>query len=400
MLPQPKKRACKRPNGESYLVWVQRYKDAGGKWRLKTFERQKEAIEFRTTVSVEVRDNLHVPDSETATVAAACKLYLQHAERRHRDGEIGDTRLRLLRSSVNRHIVPVLGAKKLNRLTFAEVEQLHVAMRAKGLKPVTAKAYLTNLALIETYARKRGLTKQRVVSDVCSDIKGAKSEPVRTFMVDDITALLVALEKRTAGSFGRPYYMMRLYIFLAAACGLRYGEICGLTLDHVDFASSLIRIRHNLTDADRLKGPKSAAGLRDYWMPQQVVEALREYLDDYYEENPRRLVFRTRFGNRMRASNFHTHQWRPLLERAGLPILDDKERRFHFHALRHFNASLLVDNQVPLPVVARMLGHSTVDMTLRVYAHAITRDTAIPESVRTATTALLPSPRHSRDLPA
>ena len=71
-------------------------------------------------------------------------------------------------------------------------------MRAKGLKPRSAKFYLTNFALVETFGRKRGPTKQRVVSDVCSDMKGVKSEPVRTFMVEDIAALSNALEQRKA----------------------------------------------------------------------------------------------------------------------------------------------------------------------------------------------------------
>ena len=67
----------------------------------------------------------------------------------------------------------------------------------------------------------------------------------------------------------------------------------------------------------------------------------------------------------MRASNFHSQLWRPLLDHAGLGASAD-DKRFHFHALRHFNASVMVDRGMPLPIVARMLGHSLVDMTLRV----------------------------------
>ncbi|MCY4232090.1 MAG: tyrosine-type recombinase/integrase, partial [Alphaproteobacteria bacterium] len=43
------------------------------------------------------------------------------------------------------------------------------------------------------------------------------------------------------------------------------------------------------------------------------------------------------------------------------------------HDLRHTVASHAVMNGVPLPVVSRLLGHSTVHMTLR-YAHLADRD--------------------------
>ena len=43
------------------------------------------------------------------------------------------------------------------------------------------------------------------------------------------------------------------------------------------------------------------------------------------------------------------------------------------HDLRHTHASHAVMNGVPVPVVARLLGHSNVRMTMR-YAHLADRD--------------------------
>ena len=43
------------------------------------------------------------------------------------------------------------------------------------------------------------------------------------------------------------------------------------------------------------------------------------------------------------------------------------------HDLRHTMASHAVMNDVPVPVVSRLLGHSSVQMTLR-YAHLADRD--------------------------
>ncbi len=44
---------------------------------------------------------------------------------------------------------------------------------------------------------------------------------------------------------------------------------------------------------------------------------------------------------------------------------------FHFHALRHFAASRMIENGWPLPDVSAQLGHANVNITMQVYAHSI-----------------------------
>ena len=47
------------------------------------------------------------------------------------------------------------------------------------------------------------------------------------------------------------------------------------------------------------------------------------------------------------------------------------------HDLRHTVASQAVLQGIPLPVVARLLGHSRADMTLRVYSHVVDREVEV-----------------------
>jgi integrase len=46
-------------------------------------------------------------------------------------------------------------------------------------------------------------------------------------------------------------------------------------------------------------------------------------------------------------------------------------RRIKFHGLRHTSATLSLQTGTPVHVVAARLGHSKVEMTLNVYAHAL-----------------------------
>lgn len=56
-----------------------------------------------------------------------------------------------------------------------------------------------------------------------------------------------------------------------------------------------------------------------------------------------------------------------LLEAAGIDRFDAQGRRIDIHALRHSAASRFARTGVPLAVAQRILGHSDVQMTARVY---------------------------------
>ena len=178
--------------------------------------------------------------------------------------------------------------------------------------------------------------------------------------------LLSALEIRRPKHSRRPHMLMRCLVHLGAFCGLRYGEIMGLTRASVDLDGRVLHIRHSLTRWDQLKGPKTASGIRDVPLPRHVAEVLREWLSTYYVENERQLIFRHPNGEMIEHSAVH-FLWKSLLRHA---VLGDDFDRDHFHALRHFAASIMVDH-LPLTDVASLLGHSKFDTTLQVYAHPI-----------------------------
>ncbi|MCH8051734.1 MAG: site-specific integrase, partial [Chloroflexi bacterium] len=76
------------------------------------------------------------------------------------------------------------------------------------------------------------------------------------------------------------------------------------------------------------------------------------------------LIFCNAVGRHIQASNLLRRSFRPLLARAGLPII-------RFHDLRHTAATLLLLEGVHVKVVSEMLGHSSVSLTLDVYSHVL-----------------------------
>ncbi len=90
----------------------------------------------------------------------------------------------------------------------------------------------------------------------------------------------------------------------------------------------------------------------------QLIERLQ--MGDAWDD--RDLVFTNSIGRPCEARNIIRMSYTPLLERAGVPYVK-------FHALRHSAATLLLSQGIHPKIVAEMLGHTTIAMTLDIYSH-------------------------------
>ena len=353
-------------NGKAKTAWIARYHDENGQRRQQTFDRQREAEAFLDKVKTEISTGVHVSRDNSRTIADLCDIYMRNAEDRMRDGRIGRNRHMIVGYCVNRSIIPRLGKVLAIDLTAQMVEDFYRDMvREDNLAPRTAKERVYMLREIETLAIKRGHLKSTPVSTALLELKGIRQEKIRTFSAEEVGRVASQVRNRRYVKTARLTDLLECYFHIAAFSGLRFGEIQALTLDNVDLDRRVIYVRHNLTRFDELKGPKTRAGIRDVPMLDHVATLLTAWIERHYIPNDRKLIFRTRFGAQLIATNFLKHLWYPLLQRCDLGG-DDKP---HFHALRHFCASYWVSKGMPITDVAALLGHNKFDMTLQTYAH-------------------------------
>ncbi len=356
--------------GEITEKWTVRYRDVDGKRKSiqPSSGLKKDADKLRQKIEREIEDGTHITASDVLTVEDVCEKFLRYVEDKLRDKRIGRNWLECTKATIDRQVVPRLGQRRVVDLTGPMIEQWFSELRREGLKISTVKQKLYILKQVEDFAFKRKLLKTRPVSDAAKELRGIKDDVIRTFTADEVGRLLVAAKVR--GRHRRPFgvAMAECMVNVAAFCGLRWGEIKALTQDAVDLDARTIRVRYSLTKFDEMKPPKTAAGVRDVPMPPHVVALFRDWISHHARPNPRDLLFRTTEGGPLSSGNFHNQLWGPMLERAGL--LDDGER-YHFHALRHFCASWMIENGISIMDVARLLGHSKFDMTLQVYAHPV-----------------------------
>jgi integrase len=74
------------------------------------------------------------------------------------------------------------------------------------------------------------------------------------------------------------------------------------------------------------------------------------------------LVFTTAHGTPIEPRNLNRH-WYGVRDRAGLPGV-------RLHDLRHTCVTLLLDAGVPPHIVQAIAGHSGIEVTMTIYAHA------------------------------
>ncbi|WP_327297115.1 tyrosine-type recombinase/integrase [Streptomyces sp. NBC_01197] len=183
---------------------------------------------------------------------------------------------------------------------------------------------------------------------------------------------------------------LRATVDVASGCGLRQGEVFGLSEDELDYEGGWLGVRHQLK---RIRGefvfalPKGGK-VRDVPLPKAVGAALRAHSEQFppvrvtlpwrTPDGPlvtKTLLFSGTSGNHVRVSHFNAHLWKPALAAAGIipePKAGEKYASASedgMHALRHFYASVLLDAGENIRALSAYLGHSDPGFTLRIYTH-------------------------------
>jgi integrase len=182
-----------------------------------------------------------------------------------------------------------------------------------------------------------------------------------------VLPLTVEQVRAIATAAADPYAAM---VRVAAATGMRSGELRALTVDRISPALHLLgdltpqqatlTVDRSLTDALTFGPTKTAAGVRTITVGPSTVAILRDHLAAA-GVGPDGLVFHADGGpiSRQRAG----HAWRAAT--SGMTV----RARSGWHDLRHHHASLLIASGLSVRAVAARLGHADPSDTLRIYSH-------------------------------
>jgi len=143
--------------------------------------------------------------------------------------------------------------------------------------------------------------------------------------------------------------------------GMRPNEMLALKWLHVDFEMRCITVREGRVQG--IEGPpKTLSAYRDI----DMLDPLYEILKRHRETTPPDAVyaFPAKNGKPINVDNLRNRVWYPALEKAGL-------RKRTMYQTRHAFASLMLSHGEDPLWVARMLGHTTLNMIFRHYGKFI-----------------------------
>lgn len=364
-------------NGVEQSAWQADYVDAQGKRRRKNFKLKKEAQAFLDGAKVEVRDGVHVPDSETVTIKQAGDLWIKACAAAGLERSTIDQ----YKQHLKLHIEPFVGAVKLPRVTVPSVRAFQDELRENGRSPAMVKRVTTSLGAILSDAQGRGLVIRNAVHEMSRsrsrrEAKVEKRQKRRIEYGVDIPTLeeMKAIIGACEGRY-RPLLLTAIFT------GLRSSELRGLPWRAVDLKKGTLSVLQRADKVQVIGLPKSDASHRTVPLPPLVLNALKEWK---LACPPGDLVFPNGEGNVEWHQNIIKRGLIPTMIRAGVTIEERgadahppliKAKYTGLHALRHWYASWCINRKAdggleltPKAVQQRM-GHGSIQVTFDTYGH-------------------------------
>jgi integrase len=231
----------------------------------------------------------------------------------------------------------IAGDIAINVITPRHID-LYKTERLKNISPITLNIELRTLRAAFNTALKWRLIPENPFKRVLL-LRIPEEQP--TFLTQNDYQKLIATI---------PEKWFHDLVVIAVFTGIRRGEILNLTWKDLDFNKKLIYVQSK--ENFRTKCGKRRAVPMNETVFQVLSERLRITKTD--------LVYTYR--GRKIADNLVTHKFKFYARKAGL------NPKIHFHSCRHSFATWLVQNEVNIYEVQKLLGHTSVKMT-EVYSH-------------------------------
>lgn len=278
--------------------------------------------------------------TKSMTLRQAIPLYVDDSAGRRKESTI-EGYVRIFEAALQES----WAQQDLRALDHRDVKAWIAARHAKGTSGPTLNRSLCALSSLYRWAIREGYAEANPMARIPK--YSEKGRARETYLSSEEARALVAA---SAEEF-------RPLLVCALATGMRLGELRSLTWGSVDLERRFLTVEPEKTKTSRAR----TVPISDW-----LEEHLRRLQAPLGSPEPGAPVFRTPDGE-----PYTNWQVRKRLDPALLAcvtIPEAKKPKVTMHTMRHTAASLMVAAGVPIFDVAKILGHSTIAVTMR-YAH-------------------------------
>ncbi len=307
------------------------------------------------------------------------------------------------------HIVDCIKALPLGKRKLQTVKAEHLQKYFDSLTNVSSMRIYSYAAVLRGAFRFAVFPKQLITFNPMQYVNiRAKHSDYALFEEEDKKFTIITLEqfKQIAERLQAKKSPALLPIKIAYYTGLRLGEVCALTWQDIDLDEQCLTVRRSMIYDGKRKaseiGPTKRSKIRTVDFGDTLTNILKEAKAQQQNDAKRyKELYKRNYYRQVKEDNRTYYDLYALDETQSIPddytpvsfvcrhsdgkfvrpeLIDKSCNRlskeiegldgFHFHSLRHtFTSNLLAKGAAPKDV-QELLGHSDVNLTMNVYAHA------------------------------
>jgi integrase len=285
------------------------------------------------------------------TIEEAGALYLEHLEHVM---ERKRTTIHDHRGYLRRHLVPFFGARPMDKIDRAFVENYLLAKKREGLSSKTVCNHLNFLHGLWSFGIKREWALKNPVALVDRPrMPRFKERRIQFLTREELDAVVRAVPGDVLGSVEAPLYLT------AAMTGLRQGELIALRWIDVDWSASRIRVADSYVRG-AFYSPKNHRG-RSVPMADRLAGELERHFQASRWRAENDLVFAHPATGHVLDSSKLRKRFYVALDRAGV-------HHITFHGLRHTFGTQMAAAGAPMRAIQEWMGHADISTT-EIYSH-------------------------------